>query len=414
MNRVMRTATSIFALTAVGAFLPAAAFAAEGASDDAITVIAQRREEASVNVPITVTTLGSDALATANVEELSDIAKMTPALRFDFAGGYFQPTIRGVGTPVTSAGSQGNVGIYVDGFYSPNPLATDFDVINVQSIQVLKGPQGTLFGRNTTGGAILVQTADPSTETSGMAKFSYGRFNEMRGQAYATFGLSDAVAVDLLGQYRRGDGWQRNISNNRRVGEYENWNVRIGLWAQLSDKVEMLLRYAHGSVDDPSPLLVASYRDNEIGAGHPYYAQPGQFTFRKNEVATGTHPSDQEYFRSNSDTLQLTIRADLGFADLTSYSQYRNEKVDSSIELDYSGVEYIQLGLPNDNETWTQELLLTSKPGPRLQWTAGLFYFQNRDTYRVFFDYFPAIGFTSRCCEFGSSATAKSYAAFLD
>lgn len=110
----------------------------------------------------------------------------------------------------------------------------------------------------------------------------------------------------------------------------------------------------------------------------------------------------------------MTLRADLGFADFTSYSQYRNEEVDASIELDYSGVEYIQLGLPNDNETWTQEFLLTSKPGTPLQWTAGLFYFQNTDTYRVYFDYFPAIGSFSRCCKFGSSATAVSYAAFLD
>jgi len=170
-----RTATSIIALAGCVAFVPGTALAADGASEGGITVIAQRREELQVDVPISVTNLGSDALETASVTELGDIAKLTPSLRFDFAGGYFQPTVRGVGTPVTSAGSQGNVGIYVDGFYSPNPLASDFDVINVKSIQVLKGPQGTLFGRNTTGGAILVQTADPSTETSGQARLSYGR-----------------------------------------------------------------------------------------------------------------------------------------------------------------------------------------------------------------------------------------------
>ncbi len=416
------TTASVLGLTGIGAFAPTVALAQDSGEEEAsneIIVSAQRREEKSVDVPITVTTLSADALATANVDQLSGIAKMTPGLRFDFAGAYFQPTIRGVGTPVTSAGSQGNVGIYVDGFYVPNPLAADFDLMKVRNIQVLKGPQGTLFGRNTTGGGILVQTADPSTTTSGQLKLSYGRYNEFRGQAYATFGLGERVAMDVEGSYRRGDGYLTNISNNQRVGEYENWSARVGLKAELSDSVSVLLRYQHSDLDDPTPLLTASYRDSEIGTGHPYYAAPGQFTFDPDKIASGTHPSDQEFYRAKSDVVQGTIKADLGFADLTSYTQYRKESADASIELDYSGVEYFQLGLPNDNATFTQELLLSSKTGSKLQWVGGLFYFQNRDTYRVFFDYFP--GFPppagpvlNRSFEFGSSATAKSYAAFLD
>src|SRR5207253_1475122 len=116
-------------------------------------------------------------LQAANVIQLSDIPRLTPALRFDSSGSFSQPTIRGVGTAVTTSGGGPNVGIYVDGFYVANPESTAFDLTNVKSIQVLKGPQGTLFGRNTTGGAILVTTADPSTTTAGQFKASYGRFN---------------------------------------------------------------------------------------------------------------------------------------------------------------------------------------------------------------------------------------------
>ena len=97
---------------------------------------------------------------------LSDIPQLTPSLRFDKQTGFYQPSIRGIGTGVTTSGGGSNVGIYIDGFYSPNPLAADFQLLNVTGIQVLKGPQGTLFGHNTTGGAILVTTADPSTETT--------------------------------------------------------------------------------------------------------------------------------------------------------------------------------------------------------------------------------------------------------
>lgn len=381
-----------------------------------ILVTAQRRAEAQVDVPISVVNLGPEQLQAANVQQLTDISKITPSLRFDNAGAFWQPTIRGIGTAVTTSGGGGNVGIYVDGFYSPNPLATNMELMNVQSIQVLKGPQGTLFGRNTTGGAILIQSVEPSTEAGGEVRLSYGRFNEARTQAYYTFGLSDTIALDAEGLYSRGDGWQRNISNDKRVGDYENWSVRLGLKADLTDSVSLLLRYQHSRIDDPSTLLTASYFDPEFGSAAPFFAQPGEVTFRRREVATGSHPNDQEFFRSENDVLQATLRVDLGFADFTSYSQYRGEDVDASIELDYSGVELLQLGLPNDNETWTQEFLLTSKPGAPLQWTSGLFYFSNRDTYIVFFDYAPGFGITERSdfSRFGSSTTTRSYAAFLD
>lgn len=408
-----RTSASIFGLIGLAVLTPAQAFAQDSddsaANSGVIIVTAQRRAEAQVDVPISITNLSSDALKTASVEQLADIGKVTPALRFDFAGGFFQPTIRGIGTAVATSGGGGNVGIYVDGFYSPNPLAADFDLISVESIQVLKGPQGTLFGRNTTGGAILVSTREPSMlENSFQGRVSYGRYNELKAEQFSNFVISDRVALSVESQYRRGDGWQHDISNNnKRVGDYENWSVRLGLKAELSDNVEVLLRYKHGDVDDPSPLLTSSYYSDEFGLGAPFGGVPGTFTTAKNKIASGSQP---EFFRSNTDVLQGTIKADLGFADLTSYSQYRNEKVDSSLELDYSGLDIFQLGLPNNNETWSQEFLLTSKAGTPLQWTAGLFYFQNTDQYITFIDTTPG----SRLRLGGSSTTVKSYAAFID
>ena len=139
-------------------------------------------------MPITITALSQEQLTTANVQTLGDIQKLTPALRFDYQTGFVQPTIRGIGTGITTSGGGSNVGIYIDGFYSPNPLAADFQLPEVTSIQVLKGPQGTLFGHNTTGGAILVTTADPSVDPHAEAKVSYGRFDTQKYQAYATGG----------------------------------------------------------------------------------------------------------------------------------------------------------------------------------------------------------------------------------
>jgi len=396
----------------------------ETATAGEIVVTAQRRAERAVDVPITITALGAEQLQTANVQALPDIVKVTPGLRFDSSGAFFQPTIRGVGTPVVTSGGGSNVGIYVDGFYVPNPLAADFKLTKVQSVQVIKGPQGTLFGRNTTGGAILVQSAEPSTTTGFEGRLSFGRFKEMRAQAYATFGLADNLAVDVEGNYNVGDGWLKNITDGRRFGDRRDWSVRTGAKAEFGG-VSVVLRYQHSYVDDPTPLLQSTYRDPVFGSGAPLFATPDQVTFRPGEVALGTNPQDKPYLRIKSDAFQGTIKADLGFADLTSYTQFRKEVVDTSQELDFSAAPVFQTAIPNRNKTWSQELLLTSKPGTKLQWTAGLFAFGNKDVYEVYIRDASAavlgvgpetfyIPFDPRLRIGGSSTNAKTYAGFLD
>lgn len=408
--------TMRFKLLASCAVLAVAGFSApafaqtadQGASADAgeIVVTAQRREEKSVDVPITITAMNQTQLQTANVQSLADITKLTPALRFDNAGGWFQPTIRGVGTPVATSGGGANVGIYVDGFYSPNPLAADFQLMNVQGVEVLKGPQGTLFGHNTTGGAILVKTADPSTESSGQMKASYGRFDTIKVQGYATTGITENVAFDVEGLYTQGNGWLTNIISKKKVGDFVNWSVRTGLKAELSPGVSVLLRYQHSSTDDPTPALTATYRDPVFGSGAPWFATPAQVTFSPDEIAS----AGTQFIRNKTDIFQGTIKADLGFADFTSYTQYRTEKSDMSLTLSYNGNAIFEIGLPIENKTWSQEFLMTSKPGGPLQWTAGFFAFGNKDTWQVFSDN----NYPSRFRIGGSGTNTQSYAGFVD
>lgn len=408
---MIRTASTGFVAAAVASVASAqqVAPAEPAAASNDIVVTAQRRAERQVDVPISITAIGADALSTANARQLSDIARVTPALRFDSQAAFVQPTIRGIGTSVTTSGGGSNVGIYVDGFYVPNPLGSDFSLLNVGSIQVLKGPQGTLFGRNTTGGAILVETAQPSFEASGEARLSYGRFNQWRAQGYVTGPLSDKVAIDIEGLYRSGDGWVRNIvTNSRKDGRHENWTLRTGLLFAPTDNASLLLRYTRSSVDDPGFLLTNSFVDPDLGTGAANFAPPSSFTTTPGLYA-GVNP---RFFRADSDIFQMTFRADLGFADFTSYSQYRDEKVDMSQDLDQIALTIFQLGLPVENKTWSQEFLLNSKAGGRLQWTAGLFFFQNTDTYRTFID--NNVATIGRIPLGGSSATALTFAGFAD
>jgi len=399
-----------------------------------IVVSAQRREEKSLDVPITITTLNSDQLATANVNQLSDTAKLTPGLRFDTQGPAMQPTIRGVGTAITTSGGGPNVGIYIDGFFQPNTYVSDFQLMRVQDIEVLKGPQGTLFGRNTTGGAILVTTADPSTTTSGEAKVSYGRFNTATAQAYATTGLSENVALDVEGLYRRSDSYFTNvIDGNDSIGKYDNWSVRTGLKVQLSDSVSVLLRYTHADVNDPTTQLVNAFID---GTGQTGFfstvanpkasygktssagvalinlnAPAGTFVSTPGQVALNP-PID---FHAKSDLVQGTIKADLGVADLTSYTQYRRDRSPYHGDLDATAVPLFNILVDVWDETFSQEFLLNSKPGTRLQWTAGADYFSNIDNWSDIQAEGLIPGSATSFIPFGGSSTeTRSYAAFAD
>jgi iron complex outermembrane receptor protein len=418
----------------------APADAGSGGQIEEIVVTAQRREEASRDVPITITSLSVEQLATANVTQLSDTAKLTPGLRFDTQGPAMQPTIRGVGTAITTSGGGPNVGIYVDGFFQPNTYVSNFQLMEVKSIQVLKGPQGTLFGRNTTGGAILVSTADPSVETSGEVRVGYGRFNASTVQAYATTGLSENVAIDAEGLFRRGDGYFTDVSNgDDDIGQYKDWSIRTGLKMQLSDAVSVLLRYQHDSVDDPTTQLVNAFVDEKGTTGFFDTVTDPQASYGRSDTKglalvnlvnapAGTYVTKPRQvllnqpvdFQGKSDTVQSTIKADLGEVDLSSYTQYRHDHTPYHGDLDATASPLFTLLVDVKDTTFSQEFVLNSKPGSRLQWTAGANYFQYTDNWSNIqaSGAVPSFGQdldTSNLTPFGGSSTkTQSVATFAD
>ncbi|HTV96020.1 MAG TPA: TonB-dependent receptor [Steroidobacteraceae bacterium] len=341
-----------------------------------------------VDVPISITALSTDQLATANVQNLADIAQLTPGLRFDTQTFFFQPSIRGIGTGITTSGGGSNVGIYIDGFYSPNPVAADLQFLNITNVQVLKGPQGTLFGHNTTGGAILLSTAEPSMDTHAEVTADYGSFGAQRYQAYATTGIADVAAVDLEGIFSKGSGFLTNIVNgDSDVGAYQNYTLRTGLKFQLGEKVSVLARFTHSGENDPTSELTNSNTDTTIDptTGKPWGVQTytfGPYTTNPNQVAE----LQPVFVTSQNNIAQLTLKADLDFADFTSYTQYREENTNASENLAQAAVPIFNLGLPIFDITESQEFLFTSKPGPALQWTAGGFYFTNRDAWQTYID----------------------------
>lgn len=381
---------------------------------DEVIVTAQRRQEAAKDVPITISTLSADTLSEAAVRELSDIGKLVTGFRFDVTAGYSQPTIRGVGSSIITSGTTSNVGTYVDGFYVPNPLLVDTQMLNVENLQVLKGPQGTLFGRNTTGGAMLITTARPSTETGGFAELSYDSNGSTRAGLYGTTGLTDSVAVDIEGVFDGGDGyWDQNtVTGDADDGDFDNWSGRVGLAVDFSENARMLLRYIHHDVDDARTL---SYNtgviDGQFFQVSAFAGTPAPGMSSDPDTIAVEQPTG---FKSEADIFQLTLEFDLGFAHLKSYTQYRDEETQIQNDTDASAATLMHTDFWVKDDTLTQEFLLSSSSEGPLQWTAGVFYLDYEDTYFPVDALIPPFGITNWLTLTGSNSETYTYAGYLD
>jgi len=378
------------------------AAAPQGIAD--IVVTAQRRAERLVDVPIAVTSIDGGKLADAGVNSVIGLAQTAPGLRLDYSGPYVQPTVRGVGSPLVGPGLNSNVAIYVDGFYVPNPLGSDFQLLSVSGIQILKGPQGTLFGRNATGGAILVNTLDPSFEPKLIARASYASFDKLNLSGYASTGLGDSLAMDVTAFYERGDGYIRNINTGKTVSHYDKWTVRPKLLFRPSEDVSITLAYQHSMVDDPSPFLTSAYD----GLSSATIAAPGV------AVPTGRRETGNDapaVSTLNSDLVMLTGKFDLGFGTFTSYTQYRDDKSNLAGDYDSTAAPIMAPDWRVWDKTFTQEFNLSSAPGGPLTWVLGLYYYQNKNQYP---GYNVSLFGSPKFEYFRSTSKTKSYAAFAD
>ncbi|MFC4594525.1 TonB-dependent receptor plug domain-containing protein [Sphingobium tyrosinilyticum] len=139
---------------------------------------AQRRAERLEEVPMAVVALGAESIEKSGVTSVRDIGQIAAGVQINQAGAATQPAVRGVSTTLNTFGYENNVALYVDGFYQPDFITINADLANIADVQVLKGPQGTLYGRNATGGAILINTLAPSDTFTGKVQASYGNFDD--------------------------------------------------------------------------------------------------------------------------------------------------------------------------------------------------------------------------------------------
>jgi len=270
MAQEVRGPESVNSATAAAPATAQSAAAGQAEADngalDEILVTARRTNENLQSVPVAITAFSGAQLQQQNARSVADIALLTPGLQINYStstsgGAIF--TLRGQVQQDPIANQDPSVGVYVDGLYWARAYGANADLLDIQGVQVLKGPQGTLFGRNTTGGAILLNTNDPSLDgLSGLVSATYGRFNHraITGVINAPL-VEDKLAVRVAGQLIKRDGYIRDLNNGGKLGNINNYTVRSKLLFKPTETLSIVLSgewYRSKSRNEPQRLVYAS------------------------------------------------------------------------------------------------------------------------------------------------------------
>jgi iron complex outermembrane recepter protein len=440
---------SWFVLTALAASAwacaPRVAHAAEADANalQEVVVTAQRREQNLQDVPISVQAFSEAALLNAGVSEINELGTVTPSLNMTQQLIAVTPSIRGVGSPDASVGQESPVATYVDGVYLANPNASIFEFNGVERVEVLKGPQGTLFGRNATGGLVQVITKDPSHTSSADATVSYGNYQDFGAKLYATTGVTDSVAADVSSFFQdQRQGWGRNLTTGTEDNLTEQWGVRTKWLVDVGDKTQIRVAADYAKLTSNVGIQKAILPGSVGGDGQVYFAgcviqlggnpaapTPAQFaTCQPLALAAATRapPNWQdsfgavpEYMASKSAGISARIDHDFGnysFGDLdfVSISAYRDSSVYDDWEQAGFPLPIVVIHIDKQSyKTFSQEFQLLSKTG-RLQWIAGLYYYHDKSGF-VGPDGIQITGIAVNPAEMiDALITTKSYAAFAD
>jgi iron complex outermembrane receptor protein len=362
-----------------------------------VVVTAQRREERTQDVPVAINTVSAETAAKLGATGTESLTVMAPGLDFSrqaVSGGV--PFIRGVGTPSATLGGESPVAIYVDDVYIGTPSANTFSFNNIEQISVLKGPQGTLFGRNATGGVIQVTTRNPSATPTMDASVGYANYQTYTGKFYGSVPLTEQLGANIaVYGHKQDKGWGTDLTTGGPTYTGWDWGVRGKLLWQPSDKTSVLLAADYLKLNTSQGLF------DEVLPGY-VSTGGGVFVGRYNSVGSPNDFAVQQHYG-----VSLKVEHEMPWARLVSISaERRTLGGPGSFDLD-SSAPVIASTLSKSVVTMkSQELQLQSVGKSRLSWIVGAFYWDANSTYKPL----TSNGTT----KVFSNEHLKSYAAFVD
>jgi outer membrane receptor protein involved in Fe transport len=336
-----------------------------------VIVTAQKREQSLQDVPIAVAAMTGEKIEDTGITNLEELTLYIPNVNINQGQATPNLFIRGVGSG-TNPGFEQSVGLYVDGLYSGRgQLAKVPLTLDLQRVEVLKGPQGILFGKNTIGGAINITTARPDFETGGYVEALYEPdHGEQLFTGVLTGGLSDNVAGRLAVRYEGMDGWWENETLNEEGPDKDNLFVRASLLWEATDTLEVLAKYEHGDfevVGRPQVVYKSDQPVNFLGE------EPFPVIDDHDRGAGDILDTDD----TDLDVALLTVNWDAEVGTLTSITGYATYDTSRYTNSDIAVTPSINRLQEEEYDQFSQELRLVSPGGETLDWIVGAYYQQS-------------------------------------
>ncbi len=333
---------------------------------EVITVTAQKREESVQDVPIAINTYTGERLADAGVENTIDLQVIEPGLVFTTNAAFGQPYLRGVGTDLFTPGAESSIATFVDDVYQSRTISALQDFYDMQRVDVVKGPQGVLFGRNAVGGAINVYSNKPTDELEGYLSITPGNFNKTRFEGALNVPLADSMAWRIAGLISKRDGYTDNVFTDRDIDDEDYYSLRTHLDIVLSDNVELLLSGNYSSEDSSRNVVTRVDTSGGAAIADSFNAIRPDDEF---ETALNEDPNVDIETRS----LAATLNWDLGGMVLKSITAYRETDAAMVLDLDASQLDFASNAPVQESETFSQELQLISQGDSAAEWVLGLY-----------------------------------------
>jgi iron complex outermembrane recepter protein len=389
-----RTATAravLLASAAVACIAAPQAALAQDEADDAIVesaapavigndiiVSATKRDETLQDVPVAVSVTTAETLERAEIRDIKDLQTEVPSLRVNQNQSSAQTTftIRGFGNGANNAGIEPSVGVFVDGVYRSRITSRISDFPDIQRVEVLRGPQSTLFGKNASVGVISIVTQEPQFDFGGMVEASYGNYDQMIGKAVITGPLADTVAASIAGGFNFRDGYIEDLGSGNDLNDRNRWFVRGQLLFEPSADLKIRLIGDYDELDESCCGVILLQPSLATGA---IQLLGGQQSDPSDPYADVTYNNFDAENKLKNYGVSGQVDWSFGDATLTSITSWRKSDALTRQDVDFSSADLIYPFLTDIRaETFTQELRLAAEFGDRVDVLVGAFYLNDK------------------------------------
>lgn len=371
-----------------------------------ILVTAQKRSESVQEVPIAISAYDTRRLEESGFDGFEDLAALSPGLQLGNFGPVTFVNLRGIGNENTTAGGDPGVALHFDGVYLGRPVAFLFSAFDSERVEVLRGPQGTLYGRNAIGGSINYITKKPDQELGGEADILYGNYDWVRARAAINVPITDRISTRWVGFVEERDGFTEDLfPGGENPNDASNWGLRGHISFDISDTTSLLVSASyiqsggvgtHPELREPYPgtlstpprtiggppgFAFSGGPPSGIPAGNVYIDENGVVPV--NDLRPFAQATDADQRQDNDFLLiSATFEHDFGSVSIKSITGYAESSYESLLDEDHSALPLSELLLEESSEQFSQELQILSNSDSRLQWIAGAYYFNEEATRR--------------------------------